>query len=489
MTKQNSSSLANATVRGTAWLYSTYYLGKIILFLSTILLARLLTTDDFGVVGYAVTVIGFLEVFRGFGISSAQIYHQKKEQVVVTAFWLSMGLSIIMCLIVWIGAPLIGQFFHDSRAIWVSRVLVLNFPLSALYGTHETLIVQELAFNRKLIPDFAQAFSRGLISISLAYIGLGPWSLILGQLGSSAVAVFFFWRLVPWRPSYNFSRPVALDLLKFGLPLLGSTIAAMLVLNTDYLMVGRYLGAESLGVYILAFRIPELVIQTFCAIVATVIFPIFVKIREDPDSLGRGFLKLTRYISLFTVPLGLGLALLADAFVLALFTEKWVAAIPVMRAISIFAVLHSLGYSAGDIYKAQGRPGILTRLAIVRLLILVPGLYWAVTVPANLIAVGWVQIGVGLAVSFLYLVVALRMLHLSLSSLFAALRPALLGGLFLTLAVLFFIYYLPEGNAWIKLLGGTLAGGLAYFGTLWLLEREVLHESVILLRTLIKKEK
>lgn len=487
MTEQNSSGLAKATVRGTAWLYSTYYLGKLIVFFSTILLARLLTTDDYGVVGYAVTVISFLDIFNGLGINQAQIYHQKKEHVAVTAFWIRIVIGLFLSLVVWFGAPLIGQFFNDPRAIWVSRVLVLIFPISALYGTHETLMVQDLAFNRKFIPDFAQALGRGIISISLAYLGFGPWSLILGQVGSSVIAVFFYWWYVPWRPSLQFSRPVAIELLKFGFPLLGATIASTLVLNTDYLMIGRYLGAEALGIYTLAFRIPELVIQTFCAIVATVIFPIFVKIQADTDSLGRGFLKLTRYISLFTIPVGLGMALLADSFVIAAFTDKWESAIPIMRFISIYALIHSLGYSAGDIYKAQGKPGILTRLSLVRLVILVPALYWAVTVPANLIAVGWVQIGVMIIGSIIYLVVALKILKLPAVKFFDALRPAFIGGTFLALAVLAFLYFVPgDINVWLILLGGTFAGGLTYLAALFLFERSVLFEGIDLFRSLVR---
>ena len=481
--------LANATARGTIWLYLANFFSKLILFLSTVILARLLSPDDFGVVGFAVTALGFLELSKGLGLGFAQIYHQDKSDIVVTSFWLNMGISLLMCSAVWIGAPVIGQFFNDPRAVWVSRVLALNFPLSAMYGAHESLLFQELGFNRKFIPDIAQALCRGVISITLALMGFGPWSLVIGQLGGTVTAGFIFWRLVSWRPSLKFSIVAAYDLMRFSLPMLGATVVSLFVLNTDYLFVGRFLGAESLGVYTLGFRIPELVIQTFCNIVATVIFPVFVKIRADTESLGRGFLKLTQYISLFTVPLGLGLALLADSFIIVVFTEKWIVAAPIMRAISIYMLLNSLGYSAGDIYKAQGKPGILTRLAFIRLFLLIPGLYWAVTVPANLVAVGWVQIGVALIGSLIYLVVALRILDLPPTSFVKSLRPAFLGGAFLTLAVWTFLSYFSSGNAWFKLIGGSITGGVAYLCALWLLQRDVVKDGLMLLRTINSGEK
>ncbi|KPJ89074.1 MAG: hypothetical protein AMJ53_16080 [Gammaproteobacteria bacterium SG8_11] len=486
MLKQNSFNLASITLRGTAWKYTAFYIGKFIVFIATVLLARLLSTDDFGVVGYAVTAIGFLEILKELGISQALIYYQDKPNVTVTAFWLSMGISLALCTLAWVGAPLVGAFFQDARAVWVTRVLVLSFPLSALGSTHETLLLIDLAFSRKVVPDFVEAFVRGLISISLAVLGFGHWSLVIGQLGGTAAAVIAYWLLVAWRPSLHFSYSTAIDLLGYGLPMLGAEITARLALNTDYLIVGRYLGAKQLGVYTLAFRIPELVIQQFSTTVANVVFPVLTKIREDTDTLTRGFLKLTRYVSLLTVPLGLGLALLADAFVFALFTDKWVAAIPIMRAISINKTLTSLSFNAGTIYKAQGKPGILTRLSLLRLSILVPLLYWAVTGPASLIAVGWVQVGVAVVGTTVNIIVALRMLRISFTHLLVTLRPALIGGAWLTLAVLVFLHYLPDANPWIQLLGGTMVGGLVYFGALWLFQREVLLEVMQVLHTAIK---
>ncbi len=481
--------LVHAAIRGTTWTYIAFYSGKLIVFLSTVVLARLLTKDDFGVVGYAVTTISFLDVMKDLGIGAAVIYHKDTDdkQVASTAFWLNMAVGVGLCVAVWIAAPLVGDFFNDVRAMWVTRLLAFNYPLNSLGSTHEALLIKELAFSRKFIPDFAQAMAKGIISIILAFAGFGPWSLIIGQLCGTAVSDVVIWQLLRWRPSFTLLREAAKSLLGFGLPLVGLDVVAIVLANADYLLVGHYLGAVALGVYTLAFRIPDLVVLQFCAIVAKVVFPVFTKIRDDAVALQNGFLQTARYVALITVPVGLGIALLSRPFLLVIFGQKWLDAAPIMSAISIYGLVLSLGYNAGDIYKAQGRPGILTRISLVRLALLLPALYWAVTVTENLVIVGVVQAVVALIGTVIYLAVAIRLLNLPVRRMLAAFRPAFGAGAALTLAVVAVLYLTHGMPDLVPLLLGTLAGACAYAGWLWWVDREVGAELVRVAKTVMQR--
>ncbi|HEU0294088.1 MAG TPA: lipopolysaccharide biosynthesis protein [Anaerolineales bacterium] len=475
MSSLSSSYLARVALRGTTWVYIAFFSGKLVVFLTTILLARLLSKSDFGVVGYAVAVIGFLDVVKDLGVGAALIYHND-ERVIPTAFWLNISTGLSFFLLAWFGAPFVGLFFNDSRAIWVTRVLALSFPLNAIASIQETLLIKDLAFNQKFIPDFARAISKGVLSIGLAFAGFGPWSIILGQLGGLIVSGVILWRMIPWRLTFEFSRTWAGSLLRYGLPLVSMNVISVFVLNVDYLLVGRYLGAEALGVYTLAFRVPELTILQLCNIVAQVVFPVFAKIKDDADALGKGFLKTAQYVALITVPVGLGMALLSEPFVLLLFGKKWVEVVPVMRAISIYSVLISLGYNAGDVYKAQGRPGILTRLSILQAFILVPALLWAVMMMKDIVIVGWTQVAVAFVGNAIYLLVALRMLNLQPRALFDSLKHPLLPAVGLSIAVLGVMSF---GSSWgnlLQLILGTLVGAAAYVTLLWFFSKDVIAE-------------
>ncbi len=465
-------------------MYVAYYSSKLVVFVTTVILAHYLSKGDFGVVGYAVTIIGFLDVVKDLGIGASLIYH-RDEAVFPTAFWISIWTNTTFFLLTWILAPLVGSFFHDPRAIWVTRILAMNFPLNALGSTHEALLIKDLEFRKRFIPEFAKAIVKGVVAIGLAILGFGPWSLIISQLSGTLVAVIILWNIVPWRPSFTFQGHVARSLLAFGLPLVGMNVVSAVALNVDYIFIGRYMGSDALGVYTLAFRMPELTILYFCGIVAQVIFPIFSKIRDDSDALRRGFLETARYVALVTVPIGLGMALLAEPFVLALFGEKWLEAAPVLRGISIYALFISLGFNAGDVYKAQGRPGMLTLMSTFHTLLLVPGLFWAVTVLTDLVVVAWVQASVAFVVSVVYLLVAIHMLKMPVRELLNALKAPFVPGLGMAGAVLAVIHYTTEFPAWLQLTIGITTGGIVYLALLYLTQKVLVAQSIQLVRTVI----
>ena len=486
MSSQKNSNLAHAAVRGTTWTYIAFFSGKLVVFITTVILARYLSKSDFGVVGYAVTIIGFLDVVKDLGIGASLIYH-RDEAVIPTAFWLSITTNVTFFLLTWVGAPLVGSFFHDPRAIWVTRILALNFPLTALGAIHETSLIKELAFNQKFIPDFARAIGKGVLSIGLAVAGFGPWSLIIGQLGGTLISVVILWIMVPWRPVLSFSGQIARSLLRFGIPLVSMNIISVFVLNVDYLLVGRYLGAEALGVYTLAFRVPELTILQLCYIVAQVIFPVFAKIKDDTEAMGKGFLQTAQYVALFTVPAALGMVLLAEPFILTFFGEKWIEVIPVMRAISIYAMLISLGFNAGDVYKAQGKPEILAKMAVLHALILAPTLMWVITTSGSIVVVGWAQVAVAFVINSVYLIVALRILKLSPTRLLNALKTPFIPTLGLSMAVYGMLLLLPDIAPWLKLILGIFVGGVTYLVLLWFISRHVIDDAIQIVRSLLQK--
>ncbi len=479
--------LATTTIRGTLWTYASYYGGKVMVFLSTIILARLLLKEDFGVAGYALTVIALLDVHADLGVGTALIYYRDDPNASDTAFWLSMGIGLGLFGLVWIAAPSAGAYFNDDRAIPLTRALALTLPISALSNVQNMLLRKNLQFGRKMIPDMLRATSKGVFSILFALLGMGAWALVWGQVAGTAISTFAYWWVLPWRPSFNFVRAIARRLLSYGLGIFSVNTLNIFVANADYLFVGRYLGAEALGAYTLAFRIPELVILQFCNIISRVVFPIYAKIREEPGALGRGFLITERYTALVTVPLGLGLALVADPFVRAFLTQKWVDAIPVMRAISIYALFLSFGYNAGDVYKAQGRPMLLTWLTIVQGFILVPALYWAATALGSIEAVGWTHAVVAFIVSVIDLTVALWMIKTPLSAMLDALRPAFVSGAVMSAGVWGALLGLSHLDPWAQLLIALPLGGAMYLGSLWLLERALVAEAADTLRAAFKR--
>ena len=481
-TDQNNQGLVRATLHGTFWLYAATYSGKILVFISTVILARLLTQEDFGLAGYALIVISFLDVLNDLGIGAAVIYHRDDPKVLNTAFWLNLATGVVLFGLTWLVAPLAASFFNDPRIIPLTRVLGFTFPITAVGNIHSALLRKNLTFKRKFIPDMSKAFGKGITAVTLALLGLGAWSLVAAQVVGTIVSVIALWWVMAWRPARQFERQFARPLLGYGVNIVTVNGLGTFINQVDYLIVGRLLGAAALGVYSLAFRIPELLVKDFCANAGQVMFPAYAKIRDDRAALSHGFLITMRYMSLITVPVALGLAAVARPLVLTFFTDKWAEAIPVLSAIALYTLIRSLTFNIGDVYKAQGRPDILTKLSLVTAVLLAPSLWWSAVVVGTITAVAWTQVAVAAITGMITLAVAANMLSTPLRTLVQTFLPALAAGLVMALVVRLLVNQMTAVAPIWQLLAGAMAGAVIYGGIIWFWQRDVVLQAVVSLR-------
>lgn len=484
-TQAPAASFGKTALRGSFWTYAAFFSGRLLTFLTTIILARILGREDFGIAAYALVVINFLDVLNEFGVGPALIYYRKLPRAADTAFWISMATSTSLCAATWLAAPLIGVYFNDPRAVAVTQILALTFPLSAISTVHDSLMRKELAFGKRFIPLLVQSIAKGAISIVLAVAGFGAWSLIWGQVLGTLVGVVAYWWVYPWRPSFHFGRDIAGSLLGYGSSTVLLNLMAALVQNVDYFLVGRYLGATALGVYMLAFRIPQLLIIQICDPISKVVFPMYAKIQDDPDALQKAFVTTLRYVSLVTIPIGSVIAALAEPFVLFIYGAEWAGAVEVMRAIALYAVLFSLTYNAGDVYKAQGRMMLMTKISLLRLGMMIPALWWAVTAVGTIEAVGWTQAALASAIVVVNLQVAMSTLKVSPLRFFAAMRTALVGGGLMYLAMAGSLLLSAGLPPIVQLIIGGAAGGAVYLAVLWWLQRELVVRAFEAARKLV----
>ncbi|MBN8657122.1 MAG: lipopolysaccharide biosynthesis protein [Anaerolineae bacterium] len=472
--------ISKAAIRGTAWRYVAMFTGKLMVFLSTVVLARLLTKDDFGLVGYAVTVIAFLEGISDLGVTAAIIYFPDEKKRISTAFWVNQVTGLIFFIGIWFAAPAIAVFFNDERVIDISRTLALTFPLLALGYIHESVLLKRLSFKRSFIPSFLRSVAKGGASIAFAFGGFGAWSLIYGQLAGNLVASVSYWLVTPWKPEFAFDLKMSYELLKYGVVFIVGELLAITLLNLDYLLVGRYLSSEQMGVYTLAFRLPDLLILEFARTLSNVLFPIYSQVREQSADSGmaRAFFLATRYISILTIPMGIGLALVAQPFIVVFFGEKWLDAVPVVQGIAVYATILSIVHNISSVYWAEGRPQILTWIGLTRLAILFPALFWAVTMTGSIVVVGWVQAVVALISALINIMVASRLIKLPIIEIARALRPAILAGTVMAGCVFGITWFLNTVvPAWLLLVISVSVGGVTYLGVLWFVEREIVDSA------------
>jgi len=312
-------SLGTRTMHGMLWAYGSYFGGRAVVLVSNAILARLLTPADFGVVALALVFMSFMETVQDLGLTQALIVSSPAEEPAraQTTFIWTIAIAAALAIAVSALAPLVAQFFGHASLRAIIPVLALSFFVESLGATHESLARKRLDYRVRTVAEGADVLTRGATGVALALSGFGAWSLVLGYLVGTIARTATLWTLVSFRPRLRFSREHLGSLARFGGVLTLVDLGAAVGQNLDYLFVGRVLGAASLGLYTIGFRLPELFIMNVAVVAANVLFPAFSALEEERRE--RGFLLSLRYLGAIVFPIGFGLILVAHPFVLIVF--------------------------------------------------------------------------------------------------------------------------------------------------------------------------
>ena len=453
-------------MRGVIWTGLSFAGSKLLVFASTLILARLLLPAEFGLVAFALLVISYLDTLGDLGVGEALIYQQKRpEQAANIAFAVGLVTGILWFAVIFIVAPVAAMFLRDPGVVPILRTLGWVFPITALGNTHDALLRRGMDFKRRLVPDFARALIKGGFSVAFALLGWGVWSLVWGQILGAAAATLALWVIVRWRPRFELPTELARPMMRFGLQIVAVNIVAAITHHVDYLIVGRMLGTAALGFYGLAYRVPELFITMTVWIVGKVAFPTYARLREDPPALQRAFLVTLRFLSLLTVPAGVGLAVLAKPLVTVFYGEKWAPAIPVLQALALAGSLRSLSSHAGDVYKATGRPGILVAVGLARAVALVPALIFGARFGIAGVAVAQMVV-TGIS-TLAGLFIAGRVLALPVKSFLAEYVPAVVSSIAMAATLILLMPVLANLPPLFALLTAASLGGTIYVLVTW----------------------
>lgn len=462
MTEQPTN-VTRQAVQGTLWAYLSFVSVKGLSLVSTIILTNLVLPGEYGLVGYCLLALQFLDILNNFGMDVALVSRRDRiEEAANAAFYISILMGLLLFAAAWLSAPLIAVFFKEPPIVELFRLLAITLPIGALGMVPSAMLKRGLRFKAKLIPDVMSNLVKGIVTIGLAWFGFGAWSLIWGQIGSVITVVALLWLLARWRPTLRLDRQVSREMLGFGSHIVVVGLLGAVLANVDYLLVGRILGSTMLGYYLLAYKIPELIIRNTNDVVAKVAHPLLSQLQSDLQQMRTIYFGYLRYISLFTIPAGVGLALITPAFI-TIFTPRWAPATETMQVISIALGISSIGYVPGVLYKAISRPEILNRLSWVKAPITVAILWYCTR--WGILGVAFGQLAVALLNVTLDCLVVSRVVRFGLDELIRSLAPALTATTVMALTILLLEAMLAPG-AIVALIVYPLVGVAAYVAIL-----------------------
>ncbi|RJP15558.1 MAG: colanic acid exporter [Candidatus Abyssobacteria bacterium SURF_5] len=378
---RESDGLRQKTITGVIWSALMQFGQLTAWFLVTVLLARLLTPKDFGLIGMVTVFTGFAVLINEFGFGSALIQRQDiEERHLNSVFWLNVVTGFAFTVLFIAASPLIARLYNEPALIPLTSVVALSFAISSLKVVQHALLNKSMDFRRLAIINVAAVFVAGLIAVGMALTGFGVWSLVANLLIMASIQVLLMWRLSRWRPKFEWDTQAIRELFGFSANLVGFRVLNYWTSNADNLLIGKFISAAALGIYGRAyeFRILPLVLGSW--VLDKVMFPALSAIQHDKRRVKQFFLRGNRTIALLTFPMMMGLLVIARPFTLAVFGQKWEAAIIIIQIFCVEAMGRSILTTSGWIYLSQGRTDIQLRweilVGIVRFLSIIVGLRW-----------------------------------------------------------------------------------------------------------------
>lgn len=344
--------------------------GQILSFVVTAILARLLTPADFGIVAISAIFVAIAGVFVDCGLSSALI--QRKEidkKDCSTVFWFSLGVSLVAALILILIGPFLAASFEKPVLIPVMYVLALGVVANSLASVPRALFVKRLEFLPLLIINVISWVVSATVAIVLAYQGYGVFALAWHGVISSILGAVFVYIISPWRPSFLFSHDSVKKLFGFGGYLLASTLIEVIYNKIYILFLGKFYGAETLGLFARAESTSTVPTALLTATLSRVSLPAFSKISHDHAKVREGMYLTLKVVIFVSALVMLGLASVAGPFMITLYGPQWEPAVPLLQILCLAGVLLPLNVLNAAVLMALGRSDIFFRNEVIKKII------------------------------------------------------------------------------------------------------------------------
>ncbi len=475
------SSMDHVLLRSIAWTGAGKWATQLLTWASTILAARLLSPTDYGVMGMATMYLGFINLVSEFGLGQSVITLRSLSgrqiaQINSISLLLGCGFFVFSSAT----ASLVGHFFHSPQLPAVILVMSFGFLIAGFQVVPDALLQRDLNFKWIASFDTVRALTQSISTVALAWLGFGYWSLAFGNLSGTVI----YTALVVASKRHWFALPSLRELkasLSFSADVLGSRVAWYSYSNSDFLVAGRVLGEASLGAYTLAWTMASTPVEKIANMVMKVTPAFFSAVQHDKAQLRRYLLGITEGLSLLCFPASIGLALVADEFVLAVLGPRWAPATTPLRMLALYAALRSITTLLPILLNALQRSRFVMWNTVVAAAVFPLAFY---------LTSRWGTTGIAAAWIFLYPCITAplvwrttRELDLPIGRYLASMAPAIRACLVMVLAVCGIRMLTPsQWPVLVRLLISVAAGGVTYVGFVLMYEQERVRGARALVR-------
>ncbi len=369
------SGLAGALVRGTLWSVGLRWFVRLTGFLTTIVVARLLLPEDYGLLALAMLVIGLVQTFVDSGAATALLRLKEPSKAMVDSAWtLNLVQSLLVTAIVVAVAPLAARFFADPRLTWVVIALAPTVAMWGLGSIGPLLARKEFAFGLEFKVTVIMRVVSLVATIGAALVLRDYWALVIGALLGSLAYLVASYALHPYRPRFTFAHFG--ELWGFSQWMLVSGIGVYLARKVDGLVVGRVGTASEVGLYNLSLEVGSMITGELGAPLNRALLPVLAALQDEPARMRSALMETVAAVNLLTLPAGIGLALVAPYAVEVVFGPQWIAAAPLLAVFSFIGAIRFLVGPYYTLFLTVGRSRILASMSWAELAAFAAFAYW-----------------------------------------------------------------------------------------------------------------
>ena len=361
-------SLKSSVISSLIWKFLERIGTQGVQFVVAIILARLLSPADFGLIALVTVFVAIANVFVQSGLNTALIQKKNADNLdFSTVFYSCLALAVVLYMGLFFVTPVIAKFYNNQmELIPVIRVLGLMLPLGALKSIQEAYVARNMMFKKLFYRSVGAIIPAGIIGVVCAYLGFGVWALVAQQLSNTLLVCVIMWFTVKWRPSLSFSLERWKGLFSFGWKLLCSSLLDTCFSNLQNLIIGKMFTPASLGFYNRGDHFPKLIVNNLNASIQSVMLPSLSSVQDDKDRLKTIARRAIVTSSFLILPLMAGLAAVAEPLTLVVLGEKWLPAVPFIQIccfVYAFWPIHTTNLSA---INAVGRSDIFLKLEFIK---------------------------------------------------------------------------------------------------------------------------
>lgn len=382
-------SLKNKTVKGMGWSALENVTRMGVTFLVSIILARLLSPEEYGIIGILTIFIAIFNAIVDSGFTNALIRKQDATDVdYSTVFYTNLILSIILASVLFFCAKYISVFFERPELISLTQVMSSVVVINALSLVQRVRTTKAIDFKTQTKITIISSISSGAIGIIMAYIGYGVWALVGQQITNQLLTTLLFWIYNKWKPKFIFSWKSFKEMWSFGSKLLASGLIDTVWKEIYQVVIGKCYSPATLGLYTRAKQFSDLCSSNLTAVVQRVSYPVFSSIQDDKIRLKSAYQRVIKTTMLPTFVLMLGMAACAESMIYVMLGEKWLECVPMIQIICTYGMLYPLQSLNLNMLQVQGRTDLFLKLEIIKKIIGVGPLLLGVFVDIHLMLVG-----------------------------------------------------------------------------------------------------